>query len=67
MDDLSHNCLIEGARAATKNIHKTKHLCVKATEEKLKEVREKNPDAGIMVVTEGLFSMDADTADLNEM
>lgn len=33
-------------------------------EEKLKELREKNPDQGLFVVTEGLFSMDADTPDL---
>lgn len=33
-------------------------------EEKIKEIREKNPDQGIFVVTEGLFSMDADTPDL---
>lgn len=31
---------------------------------KIKEIREKYPDEGIFVVTEGLFSMDADTADL---
>lgn len=26
MDELSHNCLIEGAKASTNNIHKFKHL-----------------------------------------
>jgi len=33
-------------------------------ETKLKEVREKNPEAAILVVTEGLFSMDSDSPDL---
>jgi len=67
MDDLSHNCLIEGARAATNNIHKFKHLCNKSVEETLIKVRKENPNNGIMVITEGLFSMDADTCDLNEI
>lgn len=31
---------------------------------KLKEVRAKNPEDGILVVTEGLFSMDSDSPDL---
>mmetsp|Transcript_19387 Transcript_19387/g.1720 ORF Transcript_19387/g.1720 Transcript_19387/m.1720 type:complete len:93 (+) Transcript_19387:385-663(+) len=64
MDALSHNCLIEGSKAATKNIHKVKHLCNESMEAKIKELREKFPDDGIFVVTEGLFSMDADTTDL---
>lgn len=33
-------------------------------EAKIKEVREKYPNDGIFIVTEGLFSMDADTPDL---
>lgn len=32
----------------------------------LKKTREQDPENGILVVTEGLFSMDADTADLNK-
>lgn len=64
MDALDHNCLLEGAKSATKNIHKVKHLCNESMEAKIKEIREKYPNDGIFVVTEGLFSMDADTADL---
>ena len=26
MDELCHNCLVEGARAATSNLHRFKHL-----------------------------------------
>lgn len=65
MDNLSHNCMQEGAFAATKNVIKFPHLDTKAMEAKLKQTREKNPEAGILVITEGLFSMDSDTADLN--
>lgn len=50
--------------AATKNIHKFPHLNQEAMVEKLKEVRAKNPDKAILVVTEGLFSMDSDSPDL---
>lgn len=66
MDNLSHNCLQEGANAATKNVIKFPHLDTKAMEAKLKAVREKDTENAILVVTEGLFSMDSDTADLNE-
>lgn len=46
MDALAHNCLIEGSKAATKNIYKVKHLCNKSMEEKIKEVREKKSRLG---------------------
>lgn len=67
MDELSHNCLTEGAKAATKNVYRVKHLCNKSMEAKIKEVREQNPNNAILVVTEGLFSMDADTTDIPEL
>jgi 7-keto-8-aminopelargonate synthetase-like enzyme len=64
MDALSHNCLIEGARASTKNVYRVKHLCNDSFEQKIKELRESFPDDGIFVITEGLFSMNADIPDL---
>lgn len=64
MDQLSHNCLQEGAYAATKNVYKFPHLKHEAMVEELRKVREKDPDNAILVVTEGLFSMDSDTPDL---
>jgi len=39
MDALCHNCLLEGAKASTKNIYKVKHLCNESMEEKIKELR----------------------------
>lgn len=65
MDQLSHNCLQEGSNAATKNIKKFEHLNQNAMVELLKETRKGNPDSAILVVTEGLFSMDSDSPDLN--
>ena len=64
MDALSHNCLLEGAKASTKNVYKVKHLCNESFEVKIKELREQYPHDGIFVITEGLFSMNADIPDL---
>lgn len=64
IDMLSHACLAAGARAATKNVHVFPHLSLKGLEHKLKTIRQGNPTAGILVVTESLFSMDSDTPDL---
>lgn len=64
MDRLAHNCLQEGAKAATKNLHIIEHLDDKAMVEKLKEIREMDKENGILVVTESLYSMDSDTPDL---
>jgi glycine C-acetyltransferase len=65
MDQLSHNCLQEGAMAATRNIQKFEHLNQDAMVELLRKTREKQPEGAILVITEGLFSMDSDSPDLN--
>jgi glycine C-acetyltransferase len=67
IDILAHACLQEGARSATKNVHKVPHLSNKAVERKLRRLREAEPEAGILVVTETLFSMDSDSPDLVEL
>ncbi|MCF8204088.1 MAG: aminotransferase class I/II-fold pyridoxal phosphate-dependent enzyme [Methylotenera sp.] len=64
IDQLAHNCLREGARAATPNIHLHRHLDVDHAERLLKRVRQRDPHNGILVVTEGCFSMDADAPDI---
>lgn len=66
MDRLSHNCLQEGANAATRKVMKFSHLNHEEMVETLKKTRENDPDNAILVITEGLFSMDSDTADLVE-
>ncbi len=67
MDALAHACLQTGAQAATKNVHLFRHLDLDHCREKLAAIRAKDPQAGIMVVTEGLFSMDSDTPDIGSM
>lgn len=64
MDALAHACLQTGAQAATRNVVLFRHNDVEHCRERLKEIRRRDPGAGVMVVTEGLFSMDSDTPDL---
>src|SRR5215813_6759368 len=64
MDMLAHSCLQEGAHAATNNIHLFRHLDNEYCRNILAKIRAKDRDNGILVITEGLFSMDSDTPDL---
>jgi glycine C-acetyltransferase len=67
MDVLAHSCLQEGARAATSNIHFHGHLNINGLTRRLQRIRADNADAAILVVTESLFSMHADTPDIAAM
>lgn len=64
MDRLAHACLQQGAGAATKNVHRTDHLSVDAIREQLQRIRQEDGHNLILVITEGLFSMDADMPDI---
>lgn len=67
MDELCHNCLVHGAKASMATVHKIEHLNNDAMVAKMEELRKQYPKAGIMVISEGLFSMDSDCADLNRI
>lgn len=67
MDQLAHNCLHEGARAATPNLHLHRHLDMAHAARVLQRVRQRDPHNGILLVTEGCFSMDADSPDLKRL
>jgi 7-keto-8-aminopelargonate synthetase-like enzyme len=67
IDALSHACLQEGAHAATRNLHLFRHNDVEMAREKLARIRATDTENAIMVVTEGLFSMDSDTPDLRRL
>jgi 7-keto-8-aminopelargonate synthetase-like enzyme len=67
MDALSHTCLQEGANAATRNIYQFRHLDMAHCRRWLEKIRSTDTVNGIMVVTEGLFSMDSDVPDLAAM
>src|ERR1700733_6781725 len=67
MDMLSHSCLQEGANAATNNVHLFRHLDNDYCRDVLAKIRSKDKENGILVITEGLFSMDSDTPKLFEL
>jgi len=67
MDRLSHASLQTGAGAATANITRIEHLSCEALRLALQEVRASDNENGILVITEGLFSMDSDSPNLRSM
>jgi 7-keto-8-aminopelargonate synthetase-like enzyme len=67
IDGLAHNCLHDGAIAATRNIHLHGHLNLQSVRRHLNRIRARDKDNGILVITEGLFSMDSDTPDIAAM
>ena len=64
IDILAHASLQEGAMATTANVHRVPHLSTDGAARRLARLREAEPQAGIMLITEGLFSMDSDIPDL---
>jgi glycine C-acetyltransferase len=67
MDALSHACLQVGAQSATRNVVLFRHLDLDHCRARLVDIRSRDAKAGIMLVTEGLFSMDSDTPDIAAM
>ncbi|WP_163996840.1 aminotransferase class I/II-fold pyridoxal phosphate-dependent enzyme [Pyxidicoccus caerfyrddinensis] len=67
LDALSHQCLQQGAAAATQNVSRVPHLSNRAMRRKLQEIRARDARNGVLVVTEGLFSMDSDVPRLEEL
>ncbi len=67
LDVLAHSCLQEGARAATQNIHFHGHLNTDGLARRLRRIRDRDTENGILVVTESLFSMHSDTPDLGAL
>jgi len=67
MDELAHQCLQQGAYTATRNVHRHPHLSNDVLEKQLHSIRDQDAKAGILVVTESLFSMDADVPDIRAL
>jgi 7-keto-8-aminopelargonate synthetase-like enzyme len=67
IDSLAHACLQEGAAAATRNIYPFRHLQTEECRHWLADIRAKDRENGILVVTESLFSMDSDTPNIAAM
>ncbi|WP_394620092.1 aminotransferase class I/II-fold pyridoxal phosphate-dependent enzyme [Lentzea sp. JNUCC 0626] len=64
IDVLAHNCLSTAARAATSNVRLARHLDNDSVRARLKAIRAVDEENAILVVTEGVFSMDSDSPDL---
>jgi 7-keto-8-aminopelargonate synthetase-like enzyme len=64
IDQFAHASLRQGANAATPNISINRHLDVEHVRQLVGAIRARDTEHGILVVTEGLFSMDSDTPDL---
>ncbi|WP_051440879.1 7-keto-8-aminopelargonate synthetase-like enzyme (plasmid) [Ensifer sp. WSM1721] len=67
IDMLAHACLQEAAADATQNVHRFPHLSTEGVERRLRSIRAADTTAGILVVTETLFSMDSDTPDVRPL
>ena len=64
LDQNSHACLMQGARAATDKHTFFRHCDTEDARRKLAKIRAKDTENAILVVTEGLFSMDSDSPDI---
>jgi glycine C-acetyltransferase len=64
LDQYAHNCCVQGATAATRNVHTARHLSTNAFVRHLRRIRAADAKNAILVVTEGIFSMDGDSPDL---
>lgn len=64
IDRLAHNCLREGAIASGATIVAFEHNDIASLSASLREIREREPDAAILVVVESLYSMDSDGPDI---
>ncbi len=64
MDRLAHACLQQGAKSATRHIHKHPHLDTDGARALLKKIRSRDKRNAILMISEGIFSMDSDAPDL---
>ncbi|WP_331731077.1 aminotransferase class I/II-fold pyridoxal phosphate-dependent enzyme (plasmid) [Kitasatospora sp. NBC_00070] len=64
MDQFAHASLVQAAYAASRNVRRVPHLDNEAVRAELRDLRARDVRNGVLVITEGLFSMDADSPDL---
>lgn len=67
LDHLVHASIIEGARASGATIRIWRHNDVGDLEKKIRAQAKKTPDAGRLIVVDGVYSMDGDVAPLPEI
>jgi len=64
LDQHAHACLMQGARAATQKYTFFRHNDVADCRRKLEKIRAKDTTNAVLVVSEGIFSMDSDSPDV---
>jgi 7-keto-8-aminopelargonate synthetase-like enzyme len=67
IDGLAHNCLQHGAMASTRNVTPFIHNDMESLRKRLERIRRLDKDAAILIVSEGLFSMDSDSPDFGAL
>ncbi|PNE41119.1 hypothetical protein AOB60_10405 [Streptomyces noursei] len=65
LDERAHACLNAGAHAATRNVATAAHLDNASVARRLAAIRARDTDNAVLVVTEGVYSMDSDTPHLS--
>jgi glycine C-acetyltransferase len=64
LDQNAHACLMQGARAATQKHTFFRHNDIADARRKLERIRAKDTANSILVVSEGIFSMDSDSPNI---
>lgn len=67
MDVLAHASLQGAARSATGRITRVPHNDLAAIESAVRRIRSTDTTNGLLIITEGIFSMDSDTPQLKEL
>ncbi|HYN86694.1 MAG TPA: aminotransferase class I/II-fold pyridoxal phosphate-dependent enzyme [Pyrinomonadaceae bacterium] len=67
LDQNAHSCLMQGARAATDKHTFYRHNDVDDARRRLEKIRAKDTENAVLVVTEGIFSMDSDSPDIRRL
>lgn len=67
MDVYAHASLQQGAMSATRKIARFRHCDNDSARRQIRKARNLDPDGGILVITETLFSMDSDCARIADL
>jgi 8-amino-7-oxononanoate synthase len=64
IDKLDHACIVDGAILSQGEIYRYNHNDMAHLEKMLQKARREHPRSGVLIVVDGVFSMEGDLADL---
>jgi 8-amino-7-oxononanoate synthase len=64
IDKLDHACIVDGAQLSHARVYRFNHNDMAHLERVLMRARREHPAAGLLIVVDGIFSMEGDIADL---